>query len=296
MNTAQVELAVPASVSPVVTPRRWFARALIGIGPPLVGLLIIVAFWEVTLRLVDVPEYLLPAPSDIADAAVENRWDLLMATWQTARAAVIGLGLAIIFGVGGAICLAFSETLERAFVPFAILFQAIPSITIAPLLVIWLGPGLPSIVVVSMIISFFPMLSNALVGLHSVDPETKNLFQLYGSSRWQLMRKLRVPGSMPYVLAGVRIAGGLAIKGAVIGEFVAGVGGGRGGLGYIVQFSSRNLQTSYLFAGAICGAALGIAFYVVVKQVTQILLGWHESASAGRGATVQLQPVLAGGG
>jgi NitT/TauT family transport system permease protein len=267
------------------------------LGPPVAGLLIIVLSWEIILRLVDVPEYLLPRPSDIANAAAENRGDLLMATWQTARAAVVGLCLAIVFGVGGAVALGFSETLERAFVPFAILFQAIPSITIAPLLVIWLGPGFPSIVVVSMVISFFPMLSNALVGLHSVDPETRNLFRLYGSSRWQLMRKLRFPGSMPYILAGIRIAGGLSIKGAVIGEFVAGVGGGRGGLGYIVQFSSRNLQTSYLFAGAICGAALGIMFYVIVKQMTQALLAWHESTIPdARASAVQLQPALAGGG
>jgi NitT/TauT family transport system permease protein len=187
--------------------------------------------------------------------------------------------------------------LERAFVPIAIAFQAIPTIAIAPLLIIWLGPGLPTILAVSMTISFFPMLSNTLIGLHSVDPAARSLFRLYGASRWQLMRKLRIPGSMPYFLAGVRISGGLSLKGAVIGEFVAGSGGGEGGLGHVVAVASRNLQTPLLFTAALAGSTLGIIYYFAGRILTERILSWQASSVSEPGANrVRVRPAGAVGG
>jgi NitT/TauT family transport system permease protein len=167
--------------------------------------------------------------------------------------------------------------LERTFFPYAIVLQIIPIVTIAPLIVIWIGPGLNSIVAVSLIISFFPIMSNTLVGLHSVDPESQSLFALFGASRMEVMRKLRLPGSLPYVMAGIRISAGLAIKGAILGEFIAGGGGGQGGLGYIISITAADLQTPYLLAAALASACLGITFYFAGKAVTSRILAWHES-------------------
>jgi NitT/TauT family transport system permease protein len=247
---------------------------------PLLGLVGILAAWQLTGLLLDAPTYLLPMPSDVVRAISENTEPLLRATLQTGMASMAGLALAVVLGLGGAVVLGFSRTLERTFFPYAVVLQTIPIVTIAPLIVLWTGPGLKAIIIVSLIISFFPMLSNTLVGLNSVEPERASLLRLYGASRWQVMRKLRLPGSMPYVMAGVRISGGLAIKGAILGEFVAGGGGGTGGLGYIVAVSARNIDTPYLVGAALVSASLGVAYYFIVRYSTLYLLAWHESTIA----------------
>jgi NitT/TauT family transport system permease protein len=257
-------------------PALWWragAKAL----PPVATLLLFLLLWEVGARLANLPTYLIPKPSEIYGAIVENRQELVGATFRTATASLTGLGLAIVLGVTVAIVLGLSNVLERTFFPYAVVLQIIPIVTIAPLIVIWIGPGLNSIVAISLIISFFPILSNTLAGLQSVDPETRSLFSLFGASRMEVMRKLRLPGSMPYIMAGVRISAGLSIKGAILGEFIAGGGGGEGGLGYIVSITAADLQTPYLLAAALASAFLGITYYFGGKVVTSRILAWHES-------------------
>jgi NitT/TauT family transport system permease protein len=245
--------------------------------PPLAALILFLLSWEVAVRLANLPTYLIPKPSEIYEAIVENWQELLGATLRTAIASVTGLGLAILLGVTVAVVLGLSGMLERTFLPYAIVLQIIPIVTIAPLIVIWIGPGLNSIVAISFIISFYPILSNTLIGLQSVDPESRSLFALFGASRLTMMRKLRLPGSLPYIMAGIRISAGLSIKGAILGEYIAGGGGGEGGLGYIISITAADLQTAYLLAAALASAGLGIAFYFAGKSVTSRILAWHES-------------------
>jgi NitT/TauT family transport system permease protein len=221
-------------------------------------------------------------------AAVENRSQLLEATGRTMIASVTGLALAIVLGIAGAVVLGFSRFLERSVFPYAIVLQTTPIVAIAPMIVIWIGPGLRSIIIVSLIISFFPMLSNTLAGLNSVDPEARSLFQLYGASQWKTMWKLRLPGALPYIMAGVTISGGLSVIGAIVGEFVAGIGGGRGGLGFVVQVSSKQLNVPYLAAGAIAGAITGVAYHIVGKQLSRRLLIWHDSALSQEGGAKRI--------
>jgi NitT/TauT family transport system permease protein len=203
---------------------------------------------------------------------------------------VVGLLLAIVCGVGGAVLLGLSPTLERTLFPYAIVVQTTPTVTIAPIAIIWIGAGNWSIIAVSVILCFFPMLSNTLVGLNSSDPETRSLLKLYGASRLETMRKLRLPGSMPYIMAGVRISAGLSVIGAMVGEFVVGAGGSEGGLGALVQKSAEQLKTPLLVSGALAGGCLGIVYYVAAKQLSNYLLGWHESMAdgAGQGGRVRL--------
>ena len=285
----------PVVPIPAVTPpSRW--RSVRRFVPPLVGLTLMLALWEGVVRLFEIPRYLVPKPTDIVDAAFDNRSELLEATGRTMMASLTGLCLAIVLGIAGAVILGFSRFLERSFFPYAIVLQTTPIVAIAPLIVIWIGPGLKAIIIVSLIISFFPMLSNTLAGLNSVDPEARSLFRLYGASRWETMWKLRLPGAMPFIMAGVTISGGLSVIGAIVGEFVAGIGGGRGGLGFVVQVSSKQLNVPYLAAGAIAGAITGVLYHVASKRLARRLLAWHESAlfQEGGGTRISVGPASGG--
>jgi NitT/TauT family transport system permease protein len=252
---------------------------------PLIGLIAITLTWQVALTITDTPVYVFPKPTEIVSAAAERADLLAESAWRTITAAFFGLILAIIGGVAAAVILHSSRLLERALLPYAVVLQTTPIVAVAPIIVIWIGAGLRSIIVIAFIISFFPMLSNTLVGLHSVDPERRNLFRLYHASRLQRLRRLEFPTALPYILAGARISAGLSVIGAIVGEFVAGIGGGRGGLGYVITVSARQLDSAYLFAAAFVGAAVGIAFYALVGAVSKILLGrWHESHARDRDA------------
>jgi NitT/TauT family transport system permease protein len=245
---------------------------------PLVAFAVIVVTWHIAITVTDTPVYVFPKPTDILDAAVERADLLAESAWRSISAAAIGLALAIVGGILVAILLNSARPLEQALVPYAVLIQTTPIVAIAPIIVIWIGAGLRSIVVIAFIISFFPMLSNTLVGLHSVDPERHNLFRLYQASWLQRLRRLKFPTALPFILAGARISAGLSVIGAIVGEFVAGIGGGRGGLGYVITVSARQLDSAYLFAAAFVGSAVGIAFYALVGAVSKLLLGrWHES-------------------
>lgn len=254
---------------------RRLAVNLLG---PAVAFALILTFWHFALVISNTPTYIFPKPFEVVGAAAES-FDLLAeSVWRTISAAATGFALAVVIGILAAVLLRSSGLLERSFLPYAIVLQTTPIVAVAPIIVIWIGPGLRSIIIVAFIISFFPMLSNTLVGLHSVDAERANLFRLYHASWLQRMRKLEFPTALPYMLAGAKISAGLSVIGAIVGEFVAGIGGGRGGLGYVITVSARNLDSDYLFAAAFAGSLVGIVFYWVIGRVSKLLLGsWHES-------------------
>ena len=247
-------------------------------GPPAIAFGVILLVWQIGLTLSETPAFLFPKPSDVFEAARERADLLAQSAWRTVSAAVTGFALAVVGGIVAALVLASSKVLERSLLPYAVLIQTTPIVAIAPIIVIWLGAGLRSIIVIAFIISFFPMLSNTLVGLNSVDAERRSLFRLYHASRWQTMHKLRLPAALPYVMAGAKISSGLSVIGAIVGEFVAGVGGGRGGLGYVITVSATQLDSPYLFAAALTGSVVGIVFYWLVGRASRIVMGsWHES-------------------
>lgn len=254
------------------------SSALRTVGPPAIAFGAIILVWHVGLTWAETPSYLFPRPFDVIEAAAERADLLSQSVWRTVSAAVTGFLLAVVGGVVAALFLGSSRVLERSLLPYAVLIQTTPIVAVAPIIVIWLGAGLRSIIIIAFIISFFPMLSNTLVGLNSVDAERSNLFRLYHASRWTTMRKLRLPTALPYIMAGARISSGLSVIGAIVGEFVAGIGGGRGGLGYVITISATQLDSPYLFAAALAGSCVGIAFYSLVGRVSRIVLGtWHES-------------------
>lgn len=246
--------------------------------PPLVAFVVFIGGWELIAYLVKAPVYLVPKPSDIVAAAVENRHALWVSVRTTMLEAVLGFFLSIILGVTGAILLASSKWIEKSVYPYAIILQTIPIVAIAPLIVIWFDAGVNAIVIITFLIGFFPMLSNTLIGLNSTDQNMSNLFYLYNANAIQTMWRLRIPSALPYIVAGLKISCTLSVVGAIVGEYIAGIGGGQGGLGYAITYAAARLKTPYLFACGLSASALGIIFFLLVNAFSKWLLSsWHES-------------------
>lgn len=256
----------------------WLQKMWKRIGPPGVAFILFIGGWELFCRLSGLKPYLLPKPSDIVMAASENASNLWVSVYTTITEAVLGFLLSIVLGVGFAILLASSKLIERSIYPYAIIMQTIPIVAIAPIIVIWFGAGMNAIIIIAFLIGFFPMLSNTLIGLNSTDHNMKNLFYLYNASPLQSMFRLRIPAALPYIVAGLKISCTLAVIGAIVGEYIAGIGGGKGGLGYAITVASSRLQTAYLFACGLSASLLGILFFLLVNAFAKWMLSsWHES-------------------
>ncbi|QCR30974.1 ABC transporter permease [Lysinibacillus sp. SGAir0095] len=246
---------------------------------PILALVIFLSLWQFIPAMLDIKPFILPKPTDVMAAALED-WHLLWPAMQiTIVESVIGFVLSAVVGIGISVLLASSRVLEISLYPYAVILQTIPIVAIAPIIVIWFGSGFNSIVIISFLIGFFPIVSNTLMGLNSVDKNMSDLFKLYNASKWQTMMKLRIPAAMPFIMSGLKISCTLAIIGSITGEYIAGIGGGKGGLGYAITVAAVQLKTPYLFACAIAGALFGIVFYLLVSMASRLVLkSWHESA------------------
>lgn len=246
--------------------------------PPLALFIIALIGWQVIPTVFKIPSFVLPTPVDVIDAARLNYQILLQQITVTFKEALTGFVLSIVIGITLGLIMSQSKAIERSLYPYAILMQTIPVVAIAPLIVIWFGPGFWSIVVLAFIMSVFPIISNVTTGLTSTDHNLLDLFALYGVSRLKRFYKLQMPFALPYVMTGVKISSGMSVIGAIVGEFVAGMGGGEGGLGYAILSAGVQLNTPYLFVCAIAAAAMGIVIFSVVNWISYLLLGrWHDS-------------------
>lgn len=246
---------------------------------PIIAFILFLTLWQVIPIVASIPHFILPKPTDVFQAAVSD-WSILQAAIQvTVLESLIGFLLSAVIGISSSVLLASSKIIERSLYPYAIVLQSIPVVAVAPIIVIWFGAGFNSIVVISFLIGFFPVVSNTLMGLQSVDKQMDELFTLYRASRWQRMLRLRIPAAMPYMMAGLKVSCTLSIVGAIVGEYVAGIGGGNGGLGYAITVAAIQVKTPFLFACGIAAAILGISFYLLVSLCARWMLGsWHESA------------------
>jgi NitT/TauT family transport system permease protein len=244
---------------------------------PFATFVVAAALAEAVIRALGVSPLLLPPPSAVARAAFAHAPTLVPALWITTRSVLIGLALSTTVGVAAAIALSSSRWVERAFYPYAIFFQTVPIVAIAPLLVIWFGYGPRAVVAAAFIVSLFPVIANTLAGLHSVDPDLRDLFRLYGAGRLATLRKLGFPWALPNILTGVRIAAGLAVIGAVVGEFVGG-----GGLGLVVLGAMREQRTDLVFAAVLYASGLGLALFAAVDVACRVALRrWQQRATEG---------------
>lgn len=251
--------------------RRWLHLVL----PPMASFIGVALLAEVLIRVLQVSDYLLPTPSSVFLALGHpvHRGALLQAMGTTALAACSGFALSAILGVGIAVLLSSSRWVERAFYPFAIFFQTVPLIAIAPLLVIWTQTSLQAVTASAFIVSIFPVIASSLSGLLSTDPALKDLFRLYHASPLATLWKLRLPSALPQMLTGLRVAAGLAVVGAIVGEFFAG-----GGLGIYLQTALKEQRTDLIFAAVLLAAVLGLILFGLVNLTGYWLLRrWHAS-------------------
>ncbi len=246
---------------------------------PLVALAVFLTLWETVTRVLAVPAWLFPPPSAIAVAAARDGATLLGAALTTGRSALVGFGLSAGVGVLAAILLSSSRLLERALYPYTLFLQTVPIVAIAPLLVLWFGPGGRAVAISSFIVSLFPVIANTLTGLRSVEPPLRDLFRLYGAGRVATLWKLELPAALPHLFTGLRIASGLAVIGAIVGEFVAGFSEDAAGLGILVLSAYRQLRTDLLFAAVLAASVLGLALFGAVSLTgARLLRRWHPSA------------------
>jgi NitT/TauT family transport system permease protein len=245
---------------------------------PLAGLAILVAAWELAVRLGRIPPYVLPGPGIVLAALIEDRAVLGEALASTLATTAEGFVLAACGGVLLAVVFNQSRWAEYMLYPFAVALQVTPIVAIAPLLLIYL-PAQTAVLVCAWIVAFFPVLANTTLGLNSVDRGLTDLFCLHGASRWQELRYLRLPSALPHILGGLRIAGGLSLIGAVVAEIAAGSAGAGSGLAYRIAESGYRLNIPRMFAALALLAAAGMAIFAILSLASHLMLRrWHESA------------------
>src|SRR5450432_2067145 len=255
-------------------------RRLITVANALAVFAAVLALWQLILWLFHVPPFMLPSPWAVARAVHARFPSLLNAFSITAEEASGGLLASIVVGVLVAMLFAQSRWVRRMLYPYTLLLQTVPIIAIAPLILMWVGTGIPSVALIAFIISLAPIIANTTQGLISVDENLVNLFLMHNASPAQILVKLRLPHSVPSLFVGIRIASGIAVIGAITGELYAGSARvGEGGLGYSILYASSQLQTDYLFALVLAATVLGFGFLFLVMFLEWYFLHrWHESA------------------
>jgi len=245
---------------------------------PVVALALGIAVWDAVVRINDIQPYVLPSPRLVAQTLVADwgiLWSSLLATLETTFE---GLILALIGGIGLAILFNQSRLIEYSLYPYAVILQVTPVVAIAPLLLIYL-PQHAAVLACAWIVAFFPVLANTTLGLNSVDHNLRQLFELYGASRWRVLIELKLPAALPYMLGGLKIAGGLSLIGAVVAEIAAGSAGAGSGLAYRIAESGYRLNIPRMFAALILLAVTGMVIFFALSLLTHLMLRrWHESA------------------
>jgi len=259
-------------------PRDNGAAHLVRFMLPVIVLAAGIGAWELVVRLNDIPPYVLPAPSAIFATLIHDWGVLSQSLLTTLLTTFEGFVAAAIGGIALALLFNLSKWVEYSLFPYAVVLQVTPVIAIAPLLLIYLSQS-TAVVVCAFIVAFFPVLSNTTLGLNSVDRNLAGLFQLYGASPLQTLFLLKLPAALPFMLGGLRIAGGLSLIGAVVAEIAAGSAGAGSGLAYRIAESGYRLNIPRMFAALLLLSAAGIVIYGLLALTSHLLLRrWHESA------------------
>jgi len=234
--------------------------------------------WELLVRWAQIPAYTLPAPSVVLEALVANWSSLAASWWFTVKITLSALGLACAGGVLIASVFALSPQLERALFPLAVVLQVTPIVAVAPLILIYVESTMAALLLCAWIVAFFPILSNTVIGLRSLDANLVDLFRLYRATPWQRLALLRAPSALPYFLAGVKISGGLSLIGAVTAEMVAGAAGRDTGLASRILEASFRTETPKMFAALVLLVATGVLVFLILNLLSRALLLRHSRA------------------
>jgi NitT/TauT family transport system permease protein len=246
--------------------------------PLAIGLVALIA-WDLVVRINQIPHYILPGPLLVLGTLISDWGTLWPSLLITLQITLMALAVATAGGVGLAILFTTSKWVELSFFPFAVILQVTPIISIAPLILIYIDNTHLALLTCAWIVAFFPILSNTTLGLNSADHNLRDLFQLYGATRWQTLRHLRLPAAMPYFLGGLKIAGGLSLIGAIVAEFAAGTAGTGSGLAYRILEAGYRLNIPRMFAAVILISTTGVIIFMGFTLLSHLVLRkWHESA------------------
>ncbi len=248
---------------------------------PVVLGLIVLAVWEFGCRAGHVPAYLFPTPSEIAVSLYKDWPTLLQGLWSTLIVTFEAFAVSAVVGTLIAFVFVQSRIIELSLFPYAVLAQVTPIVAVAPLIILLVKNTQISLTICATVIAIFPIISNTTLGLRSVDPGLLSYFRMNKASRLDILLRLRIPSALPYFLAGLRIASGLSLIGAVVAEFVAGSGGRSAGLAYQIMQAGFQLDIPLMFAALLLIAVTGVLLYLLMVALNRALLGhWHESALA----------------
>jgi putative hydroxymethylpyrimidine transport system permease protein len=243
--------------------------------PPLALLAATVGLWELVVRAAEVPDYLFPTPSAVASSLGGDGGLLARATAVTLREIVLGYGLALTVALALALVLHFSSALRRALLPILVLSQTVPTVLLAPILAILLGYGLEPKLVVVAVVCFFPIVVNAVDGLRSADAELVRMMRTLHGGRLAVFRRVELPGALPAIFSGARVAATYAAVGAVFGEWA----GSSSGLGFVILQAQPALDTARIFAAVLILSALALALYALVTFAERLLVPWQQEVT-----------------
>lgn len=235
--------------------------------PPLAFVIAVIVAWELAVIALNVPPFVIAKPTDIAAELVASAPLLLDATWVTTQEVLWGFMISVVVGIAIALVVVRFRWVDRAVYPLIVLFQVVPKVALAPIFILWFGYTMTPKLVLIVVMAFFPITLNMVLGLRRVDEDQLLLMRSVGSTRNQILMQVQVPTSLPYLFAGARIAITLAVIGAVVAEF----SGAQAGLGYLIQFSATQLDTALMFAALIVVSVLGLVFYYLIDVVELIV-------------------------
>jgi len=257
--------------------RGW--DSWLSIVAPLAVFGLVALIWHGLVVAFQIPSVILPRPSAVLNAMWSERWSLLSGSWVTLKASLFGLLASVFFGCGIAILFSQSSLIRTALYPYVIFLQTVPIVAIAPLLIIWSGTEFRTVVLVSCIISVFPIISNVTSGLLSIDQNHVDLFRMQSASRWKTLIKLRIPSAVPNLVLGLRVSCGLSVIGAIVGELFVANSGAYDGLGTIMNAMQANLKTAELMGTIIACTLLGILLFLSVQLLGSFVLRrWTKDA------------------
>ena len=234
----------------------------------LIGLIV---FWEVLVQFYNVPKWQLPSPSEITVELVDSRNLLWKHTFVTLQEVLLGFLISLVVGIVIAFGIAYSKILERSIYPIIISSQTVPIIAIAPLLLIWVGYGMASKVIVVVLICFYPIAVNMVDGLKSADPDMIKMMRTLGATKWQIFTKVQIPTSLPYLFSGIKVGISFSVIGAVIGEWV----GASAGLGYLMTYSQPLFLTARVFAAIFILSVMGVSLFLLASFAERMVLPWY---------------------
>lgn len=263
------ENQVPAA-SAVRSPLRF-----LGAVPPAVWtVILLVAGWELAVRSLDVKVYILPSPSRIGAEFVEYGYRLMINAGFTAGEVLLGYGLAILIGVPLAVLVSYSRIAEKAVYPLIVATQSVPKVALAPLFLAWFGYGLTPKIVIVVLLSFFPIVINSVVGLKSASREMIYLSLSMGATPWQSFWKFRLPQALPNIFAGLKLATVLSVIGAIVAEFI----GADKGLGHVVLVAGSNFDIARQFAAIVLISAIGMIFFAIIETLERFAVPWRDTS------------------